>query len=1137
MKKSIRFISVFIALTLIALSLPVSFACPPPFDELDAEIQNRQRMSDRICPSEIKTDKYTFKYSTADGEKTRIECDDGGTLDLNWICRIDNKTGESTAIIKDALFGLAADDNYVYYASWELSDGDIKGVNYIRTDYNGDNKQILYTDSYTPYGSGVGNPPNFLLTAHALYVYKFNLVEISLDTFEKTVLVESVQDHTGEAEWMNLDFVYDDTFYFSVECNGICNTDNCYMLTPIKTGYLCFAPDVEACPDTFRLLLDENDKEAKKAMPAFTNTSLGQKAELTSEGIHIYPYSSNTESFPGCWYKFDDDKFTIDEERQNSKNPDTIQYLLFSDLAYKNLDNVKGKYIKDIADDLYPNDGSADNRFQNITGKIQKATVMKKYLTDWTVKDTLRSSSGFYAAIFHNEKSDNYVLAVRGSQSLFSYEGVKDWTDDIIYSVRNEISSQMEEVPNLVGDYLAQNSDILPRLSVTGHSLGGGLGIMISNMYGLYAETFDASPMLDVSYYRMTFEYTANFSGIDKWIYIDHVGEGDAIGGHEYDYKNAVKHKKQANVITTPSLSPAHSRDSLITIDEKNQEIEMSPITDEHYSKNMDKMEKAVKHRFIVADRCLPKGSLVMGTSNYDSLFGYSGDTTWYMNTIAVPHTDVMYGGDGDDVLLPQTGDDYIIGGKGDDRIYGDTGDDVYFYSQGDGTDTIIDSSGNDEIWLLNYTKEQLKKFKIDTKSDNNYILVYDDVGTLIFNIWKTSGTSTHSMDIKYVTDEKTESYTRLVDWNRVKSVRKLKFACPVDIGIYNGNGDLVTTLYDGEESLFSDDNGVYSVVYDGEEYVKCIDVSDESYRFVISGKDNGTMCIDECFVSGDGKLLTEYTAKSVPVYKASTYKLSLNGDDEPQLDGTEYNVEFDKKQYVPVLSAKIKKDNIRIAVEKGKQLSVSVNPKNADNKNVEWASMDESIATVDENGYVKGVAPGETTVVAEIDGKTAVCTVNVAEKQFNYLILIIPGALILLTAVGVLIVVAVKRKNKKTLVPCENGQHRKSAFCGRLKVVSGNQFGQEYSLDSQNEKSVGKAQDCDIKLDESYKKVSRRHCVIKLSENGLGYEVMDTSSNGTYVQKIKLPRNEFAFIPAGATLLLADAECELLLLPPIRNN
>lgn len=90
---------------------------------------------------------------------------------------------------------------------------------------------------------------------------------------------------------------------------------------------------------------------------------------------------------------------------------------------------------------------------------------------------------------------------------------------------------------------------------------------------------------------------------------------------------------------------------------------------------------------------------------------------------------------------------------------------------------------------------------------------------------------------------------------------------------------------------------------------------------------------------------------------------------------------------------------------------------------------MDESIATVDENGYVKGVAPGETTVVAEIDGKTAVCTVNVAEKQFNYLILIIPGALILLTAVGVLIVVAVKGKTKRLLCLVKTGNIAKVRF------------------------------------------------------------------------------------------------------------
>ena len=45
-------------------------------------------------------------------------------------------------------------------------------------------------------------------------------------------------------------------------------------------------------------------------------------------------------------------------------------------VSYTHLDVYK-RQIKDIADDLYPKDGSADNRFQNITGKIQKATVMK----------------------------------------------------------------------------------------------------------------------------------------------------------------------------------------------------------------------------------------------------------------------------------------------------------------------------------------------------------------------------------------------------------------------------------------------------------------------------------------------------------------------------------------------------------------------------------------------------------------------------------------------------------------------------------------------------------------------------------------------------------------------------------------
>ena len=88
----------------------------------------------------------------------------------------------------------------------------------------------------------------------------------------------------------------------------------------------------------------------------------------------------------------------------------------------------------------------------------------------------------------------------------------------------------------------------------------------------------------------------------------------------------------------------------------------------------------------------------------------------------------------------------------------------------------------------------------------------------------------------------------------------------------------------------------------------------------------------------------------------------------------------YNKVMLTPVNSVKLNKTSTTIVKGKNQKLTASISPSNATNKEVTWKSSNTKVATVDKNGNVKAIAPGNATIgVTTKDGlKKAYCKVTV---------------------------------------------------------------------------------------------------------------------------------------------------------------
>ena len=158
-----------------------------------------------------------------------------------------------------------------------------------------------------------------------------------------------------------------------------------------------------------------------------------------------------------------------------------------------------------------------------------------------------------------------------------------------------------------------------------------------------------------------------------------------------------------------------------------------------------------------------------------------------------------------------------------------------------------------------------------------------------------------------------------------------------------------------GDLFYYSTPDSIYSMTADGsQERVYSLSASEAAKGYIYG-------------ILSEGNAITYYLKQEINggVTYEGTYTVPATGN-------------------VSVTGVTLNKSDESIAVGETLQLTATVSPKNATNKNVSWKSGDTGIATVTQDGLVTGVKAGETriTVATEDGNKTAACIVTVTEEE-----------------------------------------------------------------------------------------------------------------------------------------------------------
>ena len=193
--------------------------------------------------------------------------------------------------------------------------------------------------------------------------------------------------------------------------------------------------------------------------------------------------------------------------------------------------------------------------------------------------------------------------------------------------------------------------------------------------------------------------------------------------------------------------------------------------------------------------------------------------------------------------------------------------------------------------------------------------------------------------------------------------------SCPVNVEVYDANSNLVTTVYDGQESSGAIGEVSYDVYYnpiDGD-YDKILHLPEnEGYTIKIIGTDLGKVDCQMSSIDEEGNLETK-AFDNIPIAKDDVIRI-----DNIAVEQQEYSIIRDKTQekqtfndvadiYKEVERISLEKHELELEPESKTVMRVSYLPADASSKEGYWTSSDASVAEINKEGVITTHKEGST--------------------------------------------------------------------------------------------------------------------------------------------------------------------------------